>query len=293
MSHWPEETACSTTSSNTFYESPTFKRVRPAGKETGPGQHRPPARSVQFIQRQRTRELQEQLPQSAVQSEGPVPRAKPVQEPGPREINNVCKVVGRLRKFVNAWEDVTSDSFILGCVSGYKIDFSSEVSQASLPKERSFSREEIRQLEISIKTLRQKGAIETCSFHEKQFISSFFLVTKSDGSSRFILNLKELNKFIVTPHFKIEDIRTATGLVFPNFYMAIIDLEDAYFTVPVYPSSRKYLRFIFQGQLYQFVSLPFGLSLSPFIFTKLLKPVVTLLRSRGCVIVVYLDCWKC
>ncbi|OXU26260.1 hypothetical protein TSAR_007120 [Trichomalopsis sarcophagae] len=261
-------------------------------KETDPRQHRPPAR-FQLIQKQRARELQEQLPQPAIQSEGPIPGTEPVQKSGPEKIGNVGKVVGRLRKFVRSWGDVTSDSFILRCVSGYKIEFCSEVFQSKLPRERKFSREEVRQLEMAIEALRQKGAIEACRSHERQFISSYFIVPKSDGSSRFILNLKQLNKFIETPHFKIEDIRTATGLVFPGYYMAKIDLEDAYFTVSVHHSSRKYLRFIFQGQLYQFVCLPFGLSVSPFIFTKLLKPVVTLLRAKGCMIVVYLDDFLC
>ncbi len=37
---------------------------------------------------------------------------------------------------------------------------------------------------------------------------------------------------------------------------------DAYFYVPIVPNFRKFLRFSFQGQAYQFRVLPFGLSLS-------------------------------
>ena len=53
--------------------------------------------------------------------------------------------------------------------------------------------------------------------------------------------------------------------------------------------SRKFLRFVFDGNLYQSTSLPFGLCLSPYIFTKVLKPVVSLLSSKGYRSNVYLD----
>lgn len=41
-----------------------------------------------------------------------------------------------------------------------------------------------------IEKLLQKGAIESCLPVQGQFLSSFFLVDKPDGSKRFIINLK-------------------------------------------------------------------------------------------------------
>lgn len=40
---------------------------------------------------------------------------------------------------------------------------------------------------------------------------------------------------------------------------------------------------------YEFTALPFGLSTAPFIFTKILQPVVAYLRRKGFQSVVYLD----
>lgn len=71
--------------------------------------------------------------------------------------------------------------------------------------------------------------------------------------------------------------------------MGKIDLKDAYYTIPVRKRDRKYLRFLFNNDLYEFECLPFGLSTAPFVFTKLLKPACTLLRSRGIYCVIYLD----
>ena len=52
-------------------------------------------------------------------------------------------------------------------------------------------------------------------------------------------------------------------------YAFKIDLQDAYFHVPIHPSSRKYLRFAFENKVYQFRVLPFGLNTAPQNFTCL------------------------
>lgn len=144
-------------------------------------------------------------------------------------------------------------------------------------------------IESEVGKLLEKNAIEKCKKGKDQFVSSFFLVPKPDGTKRFILNLKGLNKFIETPHFKMEDLRSAKNLVTSGAFMASLDLKDAYFLVPVHENSRKYLRFIFKGQIYQFTCLPFGLSTSPYIFTKIMKPVMNVLRGRGFLSTIYLD----
>ena len=103
------------------------------------------------------------------------------------------------------------------------------------------------------------------------------------------MNLKELNNFLIAPHFKLEDARTVARLISPGAYLASLDLKDAYYLVPVDPSHWKFLRFQFLGKLYEFTCLPFGLCTAPFTFTKLLKPVMHILQSEGFFSVVYLD----
>lgn len=161
---------------------------------------------------------------------------------------------------------------MLNCIRGYKLSFNSRIFQNKVPNVRFDSVREEKCCNDAIEKLLAKGAIVKCEPVERRFLSSFFLVPKPDGSYRFILSLKELNKCIHTDHFKMEDIRSAAKLIFPNCFMATLDLEDAYLLVPVHKSSQKYLRFVFQNTLYQFVALPFGLNLSPFIFIKIMSP---------------------
>lgn len=103
------------------------------------------------------------------------------------------------------------------------------------------------------------------------------------------MNLKKLNCFIPTSHFKLDDYRTAIKLITKNCYLAKIDLQDAYFLLPIHKNYRKYLRFKFQNQLFEFNCLPFGLNIAPYIFTKLMKEVARHLRILGCKVLIYLD----
>lgn len=87
----------------------------------------------------------------------------------------------------------------------------------------------------------------------------------------------------------MESIRTAKNVIQPGDWMAKLDLKDAYLSVPIHRDSRKFLRFRWQGKTWQFKVLPFGLSSAPYMFTKLTKPVASLLRTLGMRIVLYLD----
>ena len=65
--------------------------------------------------------------------------------------------------------------------------------------------------------------------------------------------------------------------------MASPDLTDAYYSVSISSNSQKYLKFKVGTQLYKFITLLNGLSSAPRIFTKLMKPVYSTLRTRGLV----------
>ena len=58
------------------------------------------------------------------------------------------------------------------------------------------------------------------------------------------------------------------------------------FSIPVHEGHKKFSRFKFNGHIYEFNCLCFGLNCAPFIFTKLLKLVV---KNKSFLSVVYLD----
>ena len=144
-------------------------------------------------------------------------------------------------------------------------------------------------VEKEIHTLLEKGVIQGSLHEPGEFISPIFLRPKSDGSYRMILNLKKFNEFVEYHHFKMDTLDTVIKMMKPGCFMASVDLRDAYYTVPVHPEHRKYLKFLFNGTLYQYTCLPNGLSSAPRIFTKLLKPVFATLHEQGYLNSGYID----
>ncbi len=77
----------------------------------------------------------------------------------------------------------------------------------------------------------------------------------------------------------------------PQDLFAAIALKDAYFHVSILLRHRPFPRFAFEGRAWQYRVLPFGLSLSPHVFTKVIEGALPPLREVGVRILNYLDDW--
>jgi len=121
-------------------------------------------------------------------------------------------------------------------------------------------------------------------------ISRLFLVEKKDKSPfRPVINLKPLNTFIQKEHFKMEGASMIKDLLQSGDWMCSLDLKDAYLTVQIAKEYHKYLRFLWNGRIFEFTCLSFGLCSAPHVFMKLLHPVMVYLRSQGIQTIIYLS----
>ena len=198
-------------------------------------------------------------------------------------------VGGRLSAFVSAWQNITSDESILNHINGISLDFIEDPYSVRSYVTHFRSPTEEANFHGELLKLLDKQVIELCDPQPDQILSKVFLIPKPDGSFRTIFDMKPLNQIIRYVHFKMDTLQTALSLLRPNSWVASIDLKDAYFTLPVAEKFRKYLRFQFQSQTYQFLAMPQGLCSAPLFFTKVMKPVMASLRQEGLVCMNYLD----
>ena len=136
-----------------------------------------------------------------------------------------------------------------------------------------------------------KNAITEVPPDSPGFYSNVFLVRKASGGWRPVIDLKSLNTHIHAPHFRMFTTNSVLSSVQRGDYAFKIDLQDAYFHVPIHPRSRKYLRFAFENRVYQFQVLPFGLNMAPQVFTRLGHTVTGYLHLQGISVIPYLDDW--
>ncbi|XP_077148150.1 uncharacterized protein LOC143808879 [Ranitomeya variabilis] len=204
-------------------------------------------------------------------------------------------VGGRLSFFSSQWLTITSNPWATSLIStGLKLKFARVPPDSFLLTSlRSQSQQEA--LEQEIINLLSKGVLVEVPFHQKGrgFYSPLFLIPKPDGSFRTIINLKRLNVFLENQTFKMESIRSTIKLLFPHCFMAVLDLKDAYYHLPIFIEHQKYLRVavMMAGQVrhYQYTAMPFGLSIAPRVFTKLMSEVMSYLRLKDTLVIPYLD----
>ena len=192
-------------------------------------------------------------------------------------------VGGQLQAFGAEWERLTSDVWVLQTIkTGYRIEFTGPCRLTRSPMWTRIPAKESHRLamETGLRKMLEKRAIKIVDplLDGPGFYSSLFLVEKRSGGWRPILNLKELNVPVKPPSFKMdtlqsvlvslgEDIRQSQSANTlgsgQDMWAVSLDLEDAYFHVAIDPRDRIYLRFAYDGTVYEFQVLPFGLSTAP------------------------------
>ena len=177
---------------------------------------------------------------------------------------------------------------------GYNLEFESDPPLTRSPGVFSHYQDTVKQgmLEEELFSLISKDALEEVTDHNSQgFYSRMFLVPKKTGGWRPIIDLSVLNTYVKTPTFKMESAESIRASLLPGWWTFSVDLKDAYLHVPIHPASRKYLRVCFEGKVYQFKALPFGLSPAPWLFTKVVSEVKAMVHGQGIQLHQFLDDW--
>ena len=211
--------------------------------------------------------------------------------PQPRNVDG-SQVGAHLADFAPHWRSLLGNCRATGIVEdGVGIAFQQrpQLTHQCISFRTRNSRQDLQQ---AVDALLMKGAIErVMNVKSLGFYSRLFLVPKKTGDLRPVIDLSTLSCHMVIPHFKMETQGSVRSAIRSQEWTVSIDIRDAYHHVPMHQAVRKYLHFVVNKKVYQFTCLPFGLATSPREFTKLLRPVVSLLRQQGVKLHVYLDNW--
>ena len=201
---------------------------------------------------------------------------------------------GRISKCYDNWQRIVSNDWVLSVVrEGYKIPLKCKPVQKSVPKNPKPKGPAA--FEILVKEandLKLKNAVTVVEHCPDEYVSSYFAVPKPHRDNQFrpILNLKYFNNFVKKYKFSMESLKSVKEWIRPGYFCTSLDIKDAFLHISINPSSRKFLRFNWLGELLEWCSLVFGLTSSPRVITKVLKPVMSFIRTRfGILVTIYID----
>ena len=137
----------------------------------------------------------------------------------------------------------------------------------------------------AVQDMLEKDIIEPST---SEWVSEPHLVRKEDGSFRFCIDFRQLNK--VTKHDRyplprIDDLLDQLG---HSRYFTSLDLASGYWQIPLHKEDKHKTAFRTQHGLYQFKRMPFGLSDAGSTFQRMANNIFQDLIFQG-VVLVYLD----
>ncbi|XP_071493976.1 uncharacterized protein [Diadema antillarum] len=143
-----------------------------------------------------------------------------------------------------------------------------------------------------VKTMLSLGVIEPS---ESPIASPIVLVKKPDGSNRFCVDFRKLNKVTVFDAEPIPDQDELFTKVAHAKFFTKIDLSKGYWQVPMAAESKPLTAFLTPDGLFQFTMMPFGLVNAPASFSRLMRRLLD--RLGGTVnyiddILIYSTTWE-
>ena len=201
----------------------------------------------------------------------------------------------RLHFFWQNWQAIQANEWVVSILwDNYFLPFDSAPVLTTDPPSCSYSGTHplFQDMSHHIQLLLDKQAIEEIPRSTPGFYSRIFLALKKSGNWRPVIDLGTLNRFLRSPHFRMETSASIMRSLQPGHWATSLDFKDDFFHVPVAPAHRHYLSFWFDHHYFRFRALPFSLATSPYLFTRLVKAVGAFARSQGLSLLLYLDNWN-
>ena len=122
-----------------------------------------------------------------------------------------------------------------------------------------------------VQELLEQGVIEPS---HSSYASRAFLVPKPGGKHRMVIDYRKLNSNIEVDSVPLPDLHSAFDWFSGARYFTIIDLNAAYYQIPLAKDSRLYTAFCVPWNLYQYTRVPMGLAVGCLLYTSIVYSCV-------------------
>ena len=141
--------------------------------------------------------------------------------------------------------------------------------------------------EEQMEIMRQAGAIQPS---HSPFASAIVLAPKADGSLRFCIDFRRLNKITIKDSFPLPRIDdTLENLGAARFFTSL-DMGSAFWQIPMEDDSIKYTAFASTSELWEFRRMPFGLCNATATFQRLMNRILSGVNNTfGSLVLCYVD----
>ena len=121
-----------------------------------------------------------------------------------------------------------------------------------------------------------------------EYSSRVVLADKKDGEKRVCVDYRDINKIVQKDIFPIPLMEEVVEALEGAKVFTTLDLENAFFHVPVEENSKKFTAFITKDGVYEFNRAPFGFCNSPAVFLRYINHIFhPLIRAN--IIQMYMD----
>ena len=132
-----------------------------------------------------------------------------------------------------------------------------ENSKTVFVKPRRLSQFEYEKAETLKNDMLQQGVIRESS---SPYNSPILMVTKKDGSIRFCVDYRQLNKVTKTCKYPLSNPYSCFEKLHNAYYFTSLDLVSAYWSIPMSEEDKEKTAFTLRSGKYEFNVMPFGLT---------------------------------
>ncbi|KAA6371478.1 MAG: hypothetical protein EZS28_032995 [Streblomastix strix] len=190
---------------------------------------------------------------------------------------------GKTKKYIKLWKYVGKEDFING---GFYLRFKDQNSQQRKKENKMImlfrgTKEEKEAYQEMLKEELDEGILMLIQQDQVKWWSYTFLIKKSNGIWRKILDASKLNKEIEKLHFKMHRLKEVQFLANQMEYATSLDLKSEFHHIRVSPNSIPYQEFNFNNNNYAYKAMPFGTKHSPIFFAEAKESILRQIRIHS------------